>query len=255
MFARVCWLTILLAGCARLPERSADAMRPSTLPPQAGGPTAQQNQVTPSRDCPAGMMRVPEGSYPASVGPPSDTTHVHAFCIDKTEVTTQAYTACVRAGTCSANGLRGRACNYGVRGANLHPINCVDWYQAAVYCASLGNRLPTEQEWEFAARGADGRAYPWGDDEPSDQLCWNRNLGTCPVGYYPFGDSPFGLQDMAGNVSEWTSSWSIDHAGKPGDERVYRGGAWVNISAEGLRPTPSAPPSFRDAYLGFRCAR
>ncbi len=125
-----------------------------------------------------------------------------------------------------------------------HPINCVDWNQANAYCTSVGKRLPTEEDWEYAARGTAGNEYPWGNTPaPSNQLCWNgtgNDLGqgnrrsTCPVGSYPAGNTPLGL---AGNVWEWTSSgYSADYsAARDTASRVFRGGGW-NVCRSFVRP-------------------
>jgi formylglycine-generating enzyme required for sulfatase activity len=116
-----------------------------------------------------------------------------------------------------------------IGGKNDHPVVQVSWNDAQAFCDWAGLVLPTEQQWEKAARGAaDGRLWPWGDDEPTDKHCnLNLNVGdTTPVGHYsPLGDSPYGCADMAGNVWEfweWTASpWEPDS-----DRRVLRGGAW-----------------------------
>ncbi|MFT3764563.1 MAG: SUMF1/EgtB/PvdO family nonheme iron enzyme [Minicystis sp.] len=158
------------------------------------------------------MALVPAGTF--SLGKAKKETK--AFCIDVTEVTVAAYRACVDAGVCTTKGLDEYGpCNWGALGRDRHPINCLSWHQAARYCSHVGKRLPSEEEWFHAAYGGDGRAYPWGNDAPSGQLCWDGEgnaLGkgkragtTCPVGSYPAGRSPFGLEDMAGNVWEWTT--------------------------------------------------
>lgn len=134
-------------------------------------------------------------------------------------------------------------------------MNCVDYGEAAKYCLARGERLPTEEEWEFAARGgAEERAYPWGNAEPAQQLCWSgitKRDGTCPVG--TFAPGAFGLHDMAGNVWEWTSSvFSSDRK----DAQVCRGGGWSDARALDFRGAyrDAHAPTNRDSDLGFRCA-
>ena len=182
---------------------------------------------------------------------------VASFSIDRTEVTVVAYAACVKAGKCvvPAQPVQdGAYCNWGKDSRANNPINCVDWNEATMYCAALGKRLPTEQEWVHAASGTDGRTYPWGNEEPSNQACWNRlqsQTGTCPVGAYPAGASPYGALDMAGNVWEWTSS---DYGGR---FRIYRGGGWDFGLEALLRAASRGMKDLTHRYgnLGFRCAR
>lgn len=221
---------------------------------------------------------------------------VAAFQMDRTEVTVAAYEACVSAGICEARStVAGRLyddfggaeadnalCNWGKADHAQHPTNCVDWNDASSYCRWVGKRLPTEEEWKYAARGTDGRTYPWGDNVPKGQLCWNRfkhkvrwgarnkerwgscseeKLGTCAVGSFPLGTSPFGLHDMAGNVWEWTSSgYSKNYAAsRVADLFVHRGGCWnsYSISPSVVRAAIRGrlEPSGRLNRLGFRCAR
>ena len=185
---------------------------------------------------------------------------VSAFFMAVTEVTTKAYAACVASGKCTA-AFTGGSCDAGVMGRENHPINCVDWNQATAYCAAQGRRLPTEEEWEYAARGTDGRLFPWGNTTPTNQLCWNgagNDLGqgnrnsTCAVASFPTGNSPFNLSDMSGNVWEWTSSAYSATSGA----RVYRGGGWDNDHPSFVRSAYRywLDPSGRDDNLGFRCA-
>jgi formylglycine-generating enzyme required for sulfatase activity len=128
----------------------------------------------------------------------------------------------------------------------------VSWEDAAAYAGWAGKRLPSEQEWEKAARGADGREYSWGDQAPTPELC-NFNMhekGTTPVGRYsPQGDSPYGCADMAGNVWQWTASQ--DESGG----RVLRGGGWSH-PGEFMRAALRSihDPEERYDTDGFRCA-
>ena len=136
-------------------------------------------------------------------------------------------------------------------------MNCVDWTQASTYCQTQGKRLPTEEEWEWAARGTTrGWKYPWGNDEPGVRACWSgtsKQSATCAVGASPASDSPEGIHDLAGNLWEWTASRyeANDTA------MVGRGGGWRGSTAPNLRAANRAKnaPSLRLIILGFRCAR
>jgi formylglycine-generating enzyme required for sulfatase activity len=194
---------------------------------------------------------------------------VNGFCLDLTEVTVDAYSACVRGGECTANNVTnseetvpaGQWCNYGVAGKGNHPMNCVDWGQAATYCHAQGKRLPTMDEWSWADQGgAEERTYPWGEAAPEAQLCWARSNGTCPVGKFPDSDAPGGIHDMAGNVSEWTSTAEFaGHSALGANWRhsnprdaMTRTGIIRNPGIVGAR-YPPAP--YRSHDLGFRCAK
>ena len=220
--------------------------------------------------CPAGMAFIPAGSFlmgdadtaSYQAQPPHMVT-LAAYCMDLTEVTVAAYRLCTAPGCTTPD--TDSSCNSGVMSRDNHPINCVDWNQSRAYCQSRGGDLPTEAQWEYAARGTDGRIYPWGNDAPASQLCWSRS-STCAVQSYPSGNSPFGLFDMAGNVWEWTrdfyasypSAASIDPTGPTsGRFRVYRGGSWNNATATLVRAAYryDNSPSLRHNFRGFRCAR
>ncbi len=224
-----------------------------------------------SGSCPAGMAAVPAGRFMmgsndgAANEKPVHRVDVGAFCMDVTEVTTDAYAACVRTGVCSAAGTHSQYCNMGQAGRGNHPINCVDWNQATAYCRWARKRLPTEEEWEYGARGAEGKKYPWGSAEPGAQLCWNRGeskQGTRPVGSFPSGKSPHGLEDMAGNVWEWTSRAYTEDYGKKRSNalqasRVIRGGSWYDDNPAIVRCADrvSLAPTNSVNLAGFRCAR
>jgi formylglycine-generating enzyme required for sulfatase activity len=209
---------------------------------------------------------------------PYHEVNLDAFEIDKYEVTAGEYKACVDAGSCTAtNASTGSACNYGVSGKESHPIDCVHWDKAKAYCEWAGKRLPTEAEWEKAARGTDGRKYPWGNDSPDcehavmeDSSAGGNGCGTggtMPVGSKPKGVSPYGAEDMVGNVWEWVGDWYdwSYYASSPkdnpkgpgsGEDRVWRGGSWLYSRPGDLRASRRAWYGPGDWWFcgGFRCA-
>jgi formylglycine-generating enzyme required for sulfatase activity len=221
-----------------------------------------------------GMARIPAGEFLMGCSPgdaicrseekPAHTVWVAEFWLDATEVTLAAYLGCVKAGKC-ANLVTGDKCTWGVAGRDQHPVNCVDWHQAKAYCASSGKRLPTEAEWERAARGGTGGPYP-GELEAIAWYGGNSGGATHPVGLKQ--PNAYGLYDMIGNVWEWCADWfgESTYQGSParsptgpetGKERVVRGGSW-NHGAEFLRVSfrGTAPPTAGAGYFtyGFRCA-
>jgi formylglycine-generating enzyme required for sulfatase activity len=195
---------------------------------------------------------------------PQHTVYLDVFWIMQTEVTNAQYAKCVAAGACSApDNTHWQDAAYAD-----HPVTNVDWNQANAYAQWAGGRLPTEAEWEKAARGTDGRTYPWGNEAPAALLAnccvFVNETETTPVGNYPAGASPYGALDMAGNVWEWTADWydssyySQSPAQNPtgpssGDYRVLRGRAYWD-DADVVRVATRNPknPDLRSGFFGFR---
>jgi formylglycine-generating enzyme required for sulfatase activity len=204
---------------------------------------------------------------------PASRVWVSAYGIDRTEVTHEAYDRCVRANRCPPP--RTSARDPRVSQPN-HPVSAVTWAEAQGYCAFVDGRLPTEAEWERAARGHDTRAFPWGNVYNPRLANHGGVMGraeaddgfrhAAPVGSYPSAVSPFGLLDMAGNVWEWTADrWEpeayrmygrVDPIGpRTGGERVIRGGSWrapafqLRVTHRFLLAEGSSQPD-----VGFRCA-
>ncbi|MGB8930892.1 MAG: SUMF1/EgtB/PvdO family nonheme iron enzyme [Anaeromyxobacteraceae bacterium] len=207
--------------------------------------------------CPSGMVAV-EGGMLAPDG--RSAASLNSFCVDRTEVTVDAWAACAAAGACPSEGLEcGNAATWGKPGLGSHPINCVTWAEAETFCREHGKRLPTEEEWEWAARGGLSKnTFPWGAAAPDKRACWDgegndKGKGlrktTCPVGSHPSGRTADGIQDFAGNVREWTSTASDRH-------RVIRGGSWGDSLPEFLSSSFRGwnSPDERIELLGFRCA-
>ena len=205
---------------------------------------------------------------------PEHTVTVDGFCIDVTEVTKDAFGECVSAEACTPPSTSNN-CHWGETGRGDHPINCVDWYQAEDFCTWVGGRLPTEAEWEKAARGPNALVYPWGSDSASCEyaVMWDGGSGcgegdTWPVGSKPGGASPYGALDMAGNVNEWTADrYASDYySGSPsenptgptsGPERVFRGGDYMDNPPGHLRTSRRYGDAGGDEHelRGFRCVR
>jgi formylglycine-generating enzyme required for sulfatase activity len=243
----------LAAGLAEVPERTGM----DTLGAGSG------------RRDPVEMAAVPGGDFlMGSDDPEADADErpvarirVEAFWIDRVEVTNARYGACVEAGTCSLPA--GAAMNDATKAD--HPVTIVSWAQAVAYCAWASKRLPTEAEWEKAARGLGARRYPCGDRFEPEQVNAGYTAGTAAVGSDPGCPSPYGVLDMAGNVWEWTSSLYKPYPYDPGDgredptargPRVNRGGSWY-YGAWYARTTYRATANHiyrRIADLGFRCA-
>lgn len=202
---------------------------------------------------------------------PEHLVDLDAFWIDKTEITNAMYALCVAEADCRRP-LSLISSKHAVYFDNPdfgnYPVIQVDWSMAKAYCEWAGRRLPTEAEWEKAARGTDGRLYPWGDQEPNETLLnFNGIVGdTVEVGSYPDAASTYGALDMAGNVWEWTNSLYKPYPYNPADgrerlssqeNRVIRGGAWSNFLSNVVNSATriGSPPDFTHNSLGFRCAQ
>jgi len=214
---------------------------------------------------------------------PERKVYLDAFWIDQTEVTVGQYRMCVAAGVCGhpqqgvhhmRNSSEMRRSYYDNEEYFDFPVIFVNWSQAQTYCEWTGRRLPTEAEWEKAARGTDGRLYPWGNEEPNPSLLnYDGNIGdTTQVGSYPAGASPYGALDMAGNVWEWVQDWYDKDYYKESPRRnptgpetglffIERGGSYKK-SERPVRTTYRhwyIPPLVGNhvvshSYDGFRCA-
>jgi formylglycine-generating enzyme required for sulfatase activity/predicted Ser/Thr protein kinase len=207
---------------------------------------------------------------------PQHSVTLGGFWIDQTEVTNAQYALCASDGGCADSDLV-YATDTTYNGDN-YPVVGVSWWDAAAYCEWVGARLPTEAEWEYAARGLDGRIYPWGDTFDGTRLnfcdancTYNHKEtkyddgyeNTAPVGNFPTGASWCNAQDMAGNVSEWLGDWYGDYPSEAqtnplgpetGGYRVLRGGSWVNDRIGVRTVNRMCPlPSERNGFIGFRC--
>jgi formylglycine-generating enzyme required for sulfatase activity len=277
MIRQLPWITLpllaALVGCAA-PNQSASAT--TTRP---GGASASiASGTTATEPSPIGKMaHIPEATFRmgSEIGEPDEmpvhTAHVAAFDMDLTEVTVAQYTECVRARACvgarrevawpgltaADQQLYADECNGDLPDRQDHAINCVDWSMADAYCRWAGKRLPTEEEWEYAACGGDCNG------------AMKSQVGHSVVrraARWPFTSrvarswpGAFGLYDMAGNVWEWTASpyCPYDHPGCSDPRRIVRGGSWSVVDYLFVRLTDRSPsdPSTRNTNLGFRCAR
>ena len=232
----------------------------------------------------SGQVSIPTGSFHMGCNAPLDThcdpdespyhkVTLTGYQMDRTEVTQTAYNRCVTAGMCSAP-----SCKWDPVGRPQHPVVCVNYNQATAYCNWTGGRLPTEAEWERAARSDDGRLFPWGDSTPTCDTAVMSPVGladgcgtdaTFPVCSKPSGNSPFGLCDLAGNVWEWVQDFygpgwypvspEQDPVGpNSGAEKVFRGGSWrTEDVAYRMRSSyrEADPVTQSQDYIGFRCVR
>ncbi|MDY6877878.1 MAG: formylglycine-generating enzyme family protein [Chloroflexota bacterium] len=289
-------------------EEGAEAIYPpsetSTSPPgPAATPVPEEDEVETAVRVTDGreMVLIPAGEFQMgcddsipnencySEEQPLHTVYLDAYAIDKYEVTNAQYIKFLNAmGNQEEGGhtwLDADAPTVHIHesvgvwqadaGYEDHPVVEVTWYGAAAYCEWVGGRLPTEAEWEYAARGSsDTRIYPWGNEEPDcSRLNYHDDTARCvgdttPVGSYPSGASPYGVLDMAGNVWEWVNDWYQSdyyavspYSNPPGPDsgtfKILRGGGWLydwNLVRVAYRGCPSPGyPHFSNLYLGFRC--
>ncbi|MDP2778343.1 MAG: SUMF1/EgtB/PvdO family nonheme iron enzyme, partial [Anaerolineales bacterium] len=219
---------------------------------------------------------------------PAHEVYLNAFWVDQVEVTNGMYNLCVRAGSCrppARNSSDNRLEYFGNPEFQDYPVVHVAWYDAHIYCQWAERRLPTEAEWEHAARGDDKRNFPWGDEPPNEYNSNSLNIvgDTSRVGSYAEGASPFGALDMAGNVWEWVADrykpnyYETSPAENPtgptddtvfSDLRVIRGGSYqddgiiLRLANRSFLagPNPLAQPTDAAYYgrssarIGFRCA-
>jgi serine/threonine-protein kinase len=272
----IAWAIILVVvgvGGAKLlgwdEERSSNDNNISRPSPQPSA-TSNGNGMAQGPTPPAGMVYAPGGEFtmgrndsPDVSERPEHTSMVGPFFIDKYEVTRDEYSNYVRAtqGRQPRNG--GVGINY--PGTARQPVTGVTWEEAKGFCEANGKRLPTEEEWEFAARGTDGRRYPWGNEWQSGMANANgARVGIATVGSYE-GASPYGALDMAGNVWEWTASEMQAYAGgnlpldlPPGNLKVIRGGSfesdkdYATATYRSGWPAKGAPTYDQ---TGFRCVK
>jgi formylglycine-generating enzyme required for sulfatase activity len=259
-------------------------LQPDAPPPDAPPPELAENQIVRPKDG-AVMVPIPAGEFimGAEKAPslpnerPQRTVTLDAYYVDQFEITNAQYKLCVAAGACGEPSSLSSADYRDGYAGDDHPVVGVTWEHARAYCEWAEVRLPTEAEWEKAARGTDGRPYPWGSDRPDGS---QANMSgdedpyeyTAPVGSFAAGASPYGLMDMTGNAREWVADWyqkdyyaNAPSRNPPGPEsgemdmRVSRGGSFAE-SAHHSRTSDRMPqkadlqPKSSPFLLGFRCA-
>ena len=302
--------TVSLAACSG-PMKKGPVTKPKSGPvvrPQTKTAAVVLGMSKKSSRDPSPMVLVPAGFFPRgsmpSDGEPDEAPHrnlyLDAFYLDRFAVTVGQYRKCLEAKVCSVPDTA-KGCNWprqkkkpapGDEGLEdeeepdersealrlnmaQHPITCISYFQADEYCRWAGKRLPTEAEWEKAARGASGRKYPWGDRAPSCALAnfflhkkkYCRSKGeTAAVADFSGVPSPYGAVQLSGNVYQWIKDWyGKGYYGKAdernplgplhGKYRVVRGGSWFSPAVD-LRATARGPlpPGMQLPYVGFRCA-
>jgi formylglycine-generating enzyme required for sulfatase activity len=272
-------LLVFTSACSKSPLATVTVTQVEQQTPGTPNNTPVETPLTvDTRVSPADgmlMVEIPAGEFTMGkdeiIGPddsPRHQVYLDTYWIDQTDVTNAMFAKCVQAGKCTFNIQHAPTeIHYGNPEYADHPVVYVTWYQAVDYCQWAGRRLPTEAEWEKAARGTDGRPFPWGK-KPADPTLANYNEtlnDTTPVGSYPLGASPYGLFDMAGNVRQWVADWfdALFYRNSPlqnplgpglGEKRVLRGGSFKD-PANGVRVTVrfAHVPGSAGMNRGFRC--
>lgn len=291
LFIGTIYLSILIFFGACSSESAT--IPPDLPPPVTPTPVRPPTEVSPgfvwiSTTDEMPLVYIPEGRFLMGTSTddlqfeedetPQHEIYLDAFWIDQLEVTNRMFTECVDNGSCeppSELGSQARTSYYDNLSFAEYPVVNINWEQAQTYCSWVGRRLPTEAEWEKAARGAEGQIYPWGNQEPTCKLLnfWESETGsvncardTTLVGKYPDGASPYGVLDMAGNVWEWVADWySVDsykvgpdrnpQGVNTGDAKVIRGGSFSESGDTVRSANRNQSDPLADSYLiGFRCA-
>ena len=195
---------------------------------------------------------------------PAREVYLPSFYIEKTEVTFQEYLwRNEKAPDISEQNQLGIINQFrwslnGRLNSWKQPMTNITWFDAAKFCGRRGRRLPTSDEWEKAARGIDGRIFPWGNTFQKNRLnsLESSLLSSVSVGSFPKGSSPYGILDLAGNVWEWVADWKNFTAGEKDRKKLIRGGGWgYNQAFSRTANMGAANPNERHPTVGFRCAK
>jgi formylglycine-generating enzyme required for sulfatase activity len=250
------------------PQPTTDTQAQPTAPETPSASTAPVGTVGELVQVPAGPFTMGSNDFDVDEKP-AHPVDLPAYQIDKYPVVNALFDAFIKAtGFQTDPEKRGESRswrNYFTPDKANHPVVKVTWFDAKAFCEWAGKRLPTEAEWEKAARGTDGRNYPWGSDYDPSKFNGRASgiRGTTAVGSYPAGASPYGVLDMAGNVWEWTADWYLPYPGNTvsspyfGEKfRVTRGGGWFDEKDQ-VRTSNrnSADPNAANDDLGFRCVK
>jgi formylglycine-generating enzyme required for sulfatase activity len=256
--------SVLPTNTKLVPRTTDEVITLPTITPTA---TNTSNYIDDMIFIPAGEFTMGQNNNASN-----ETSHLvnlNDFYIDKYEVTNSMYSKCVNAGFCTPPTKSDSPSNpfyFGNPEFSTYPVIYVTWDMANAFCEWREARLPTEAEWEKAARGNDGRIYPWGNEftENRSNFCdtncpreWKNKdyndgyADTAPIGSFPQGQSPYGVFDMSGNVYEWVADWSNLESGQ---EPVIRGGAWSDSLATNATSRATFSSSSAYEFIGFRCA-